>query len=268
MKKTILSILKMIITMFLVFLTPFILPLILKLFLNLKWFSDINEFESIIKIFYNIYPIIYIIITVILLLWFFHKWEDIKNFINNRDFLFNFKEKTLSAKTKIEEEINEDASKKQMIKEIKAENKENDSKNAIQEAKELLSVGNTVTNAKCEQCNKNELESENRNLRYYAAYNIINLETKSLLHVIYNDKRMKTDSFKSKIIQGYTKRNKKNIKFNKKDINKVATSKYEAIYEGLKFLNIIEHSEDNSEIRLTTEGKEFVERYIEKKGEV
>lgn len=44
------------------------------------------------------------------------------------------------------------------------------------------------------------------------------------------------------------------------NINKEAG---ETIFNGLKFLNIIEPSENNSEIMLTNEGKKFVEEYIE-----
>lgn len=51
MKKTIISILKIIPTFLLIFLTPFILPLLLKFFLWKEWFKDIEEFEKIIRMF-------------------------------------------------------------------------------------------------------------------------------------------------------------------------------------------------------------------------
>ena len=121
------------------------------------------------------------------------------------------------------------------------------------------------TQEKCKECNKKELEEENSRLRDFAAYNMINTEAKSLLHIIYNEKYIDTDKFKSKIIQGYKKRNKKNIKFTKKEIDKIARNKYDAIFDGLKFLNIIEPSEDDKTIKLTQDGKKFVEKYIEKK---
>ena len=94
---------------------------------------------------------------------------------------------------------------------------------------------------------------------------MINTEAKSLLHIIYNEKYIDTDKFKSRIIQGYKKRNKKNVKFAKKEIDKIARNKYDAIFDGLKFLNIIEPSEDDKTIKLTQDGKKFVEKYIEKK---
>ena len=94
---------------------------------------------------------------------------------------------------------------------------------------------------------------------------MINAEAKSLLHIIYNEKYIEKDKFKSRIIQGYKKRNKKNIKFSKKEINKIARNKYDTIYDGLKFLNIIEPSEDDKIVKLTEKGRNFVEKYIEKK---
>ena len=267
MKKTICSILKMIVTTLLIFVTPFILPLLLKLFLKLKCFEDVDEFKNIINIFNNFYIIIFIIITIIILLWFFHKWEDIKTIIKNGGFSLNLSKDQISVNMKVAEEVNKSNETIKIMSDMKTENKEVDSKNAVQEVKQQLSLikQHNKLKEKCKECNREEIESENRNLRFFAAYNIINVETKSLLHSIYNEKYIKADNFKSRIIQGYTKRNKKNIKFSKKDINKIANSKYEAIYEGLKFLNIIEPSEDDKDIKLTNEGKIFVEKYIERK---
>ena len=150
---------------------------------------------------------------------------------------------------------------------MQTENKEIDSRSTVQEVKQQLSLikERDKLKEKCKECNRDEIENENRNLRFFAAYNILNVETKSLLHSIYNEKYIKAYNFKSRIIQGYTRRNKKNIKFSKTDINKIANSKYVTIYEGLKFLNIIEPSEDDKDIKLTTECKIFVEKYIEKK---
>ena len=75
-------------------------------------------------------------------------------------------------------------------------------------------------------------------------------------------------SYKKAIEKINKKRNKKNIKLARQDINKIAQNKYDTIYDGLKFLNIIEPSEDDTIIKLTKEGKEFVEKYIEKEEEV
>lgn len=258
------SIFKLGITIVIIFLAPFILPLFFKVLIHYNIFSSVDEFRNIISTFFNFYSIAYMVLVLILMMWFFHKWDHIKEYLKNHDITFSLKDKELSTKTVVQEII-ENNEKKKIMKEIKTETKENDSKNIMKQAKEQLLLSFNNDNQKCEKCNKDELENENRNLKYFAAYNIINLETKNLLHFIYYEKTMRTDNFKSKIIQGYKKRNKNNIKFSKKDIDKVAKSKYETIYEGLKFLNIIEPSEDDKEIRLTTEGKEFVRKYIEQK---
>lgn len=257
---------KAIATMIIVFITPFILPSILKLLINNNFFENIEEFNETIKIFYNPYSIIYIVITIILLLWFFHKWEDIKKFIDSHDFFLNIGGKQFSTNKRVEEELKDSNDKIGIIKEINVDSKETDSANTIKEMKNQLGLTkNKTKDIKCKECNKEELETENINLRYYAAYNLINLETKSLLHVIYNEKYIEFDKFKKEIIEGYKKRNKHNRKFSKQDIDKIADSKYETIYEGLKFLNIIEPSEDDKELKLTKEGKKFVEKYIEKR---
>lgn len=259
----ILNILKMIITFILIFITPFILPLLLKVFLNWHWFESIDEFSNIIKIFYSVYPIIYSVITLLLLLWFFHKWEDIKEFLNNHDLSLGFKNGMISSKAK-DEVLEESNNKKEFINEIK-EKRKVDNESIKQEIKKQLGITaqNGKTN-KCIECDKEELKEENTKLRYFAAYNIINVDTRSVLHIIYNEKYMETDKFKNKIIRGYKNRNRKNVKFTKKDLQRIANNKYETIFEGLKFLNIIEPSEDDKIIKLTKVGKEFVEKYIEK----
>lgn len=265
MKDFCISILKMIITMILIFITPFILPLFFKMFLNLKWFESIEEFTNVTKLFYSAYPVIYIIITLALMLWFFHKWTDIKDFFNSRDWTFGYGDKIISAKIKAEEVIKESDNKKEFVSNMKQNNKTINSDSIIDEIKTQLGMAK-ISNKKdvCQECKKDELEKENNKLRYFAAYNMINIETKSLLHIIYNEKYVNIEKFKSQIIQGYKRRNKKNVKFTGKELSKIANNKYETIYEGLKFLNIIEPSEDDKIVKLTREGKEFVKEYIEK----
>lgn len=137
---------------------------------------------------------------------------------------------------------------------MSADLSDNIMKNNMKSVLENKKIGNDNLN----------LKNENSDLRFFAAYNIINADVKSLLHIIYNEKFIEMDKFKSKIIQGFKSRNKNNIKMNRKTMNKYAKNKYDTIYKGLKFLNIIEPSEDDKEIRLTKEGKEFVKKYIEK----
>lgn len=260
--------LKMILTILIIFAIPFVLPIMFKILVKLGAFANIEEFKNIIDVFNNKYTLIYIGIGIIILYCFFHGWNDLKTTI--RDMFkglkgsFQFGDKTISFET-AQEAVKDSSEQKNFIKMISQENKSIDSESTMQEIKAELGIGSKPKNKECKECNKNELQEENAKLRNFAAYNMLNIEARSLLHVIYNENYIETDKFKSRIIQGYKRRNKKNVKITKSDINKIAENKYDSIYEGLKFLNIIEPSEDDKTIKLTKEGKKFVEKYIEKK---
>ena len=264
MKELFVSVLKMIVVILIVFTIPFIFPVLLKFFLYYKVFESVDEFEKIINIFNNMYIFAYIGLGIGILLWFFKKWNIIRDVFKNFNFSITFGDKKIMAEH-VKAEIEDINQQKEVIKKITKETS-SDSENAINETKALLGIdkGKNAKN-KCKECNKNELEEENDKLREFATYNMINAEAKSLLHIIYNEKYIEKDKFKSRIIQGYKKRNKKNIKFSKKEINKIARNKYDTIYDGLKFLNIIEPSEDDKIVKLTEKGRNFVEKYIEKK---
>lgn len=264
MKEFFKSLLKMIIAIITIFMIPFIPSVILKVFINFHFFIDIDEFKNMMTIFNNIYVISYIVIGIIILLWFFHKWSDIKNIIQNMNFSIAVGDKKISAEH-IREEMKNIDEQKEFINKIAKQNNNNESANIIKEVKSKLGISKDKGNKKCKECNKEELKEENEQLRYFATYNVINTEARILLHMMYNEKFVARNTFKSKIIQGYKKRNKRNIKFTKKEINKIAENKYDTIFEGLKFLNIIEPSEDDQILKLTQNGKKFVEKYIEKK---
>ena len=179
------------------------------------------------------------------------------------NFSISFGDKKITAEH-MQQEMNDINSQKEFLENIKDEN---GNSNIVlkEEVKEKLGIGMSKEAKKCEKCNKENLERENSKLREFATYNVINTDAKSILHTIYNENYIDSNIFKSRIIQGYKKRNRKNIKFNKKDIDKIAQNKYITIFEGLIFLNIIEPSEDDKIIKLTKYGKQFVEKYIEKK---
>lgn len=261
----------MIIAVIFIFILPFMLPLLLKLFINCKIFKDVEEFKSIVEIFNNIYPIVYILLGIVILLWFFHKWEDIKDFFSSMDYDFDLKEKKLSAKHRVKEELAEIDKSQEFIQQMNKEDKSIDIDSTQQEIKLKLGIiskdSEDLLKTKCKDCNFEELKEEISKLRNFATYNMINKDTKILLHVIYNDNYIETKRFKERIIKGYKRRNRRNVKISHKDINDIAEKRYQTIYEGLKFLNILEPSEDDKEIKLTNEGKKFVEKYIESEQE-
>lgn len=266
--KIIWAILKMIFTMLIIFVIPFVLPIMFKILVKLGIFINIEEFEKIIGIFNNIYTLIYIGAGVIILFYFFHGWDNfkltVKDILKGLKGSLQFGDKTISFET-AKEEIKDIKEQRQFIDMLSNENKTADSENSMSEMKQLLGISkNNGKNIKCDECNKNEIQEENMKLRNFATYNMLNKEARDLLHIIYCEKYIPINQFRSRIIQGYKRRNKRNVKIAKKDIDKIARNKYNTIYEGLKFLNIIEPSEDDETIKLTQEGKKFVEKYIEK----
>lgn len=261
-------VLKTIVTILVVFSVPFIIPLFLKLLLNLGAFENLDELKEIIGIFNNKYTLIYIGIGIILIAIYFHKWDGFKDI--TLDLLKGMKLKvehgdnSLSAEL-AKAEVHESEKKKEAVIEIIDSNKDLDTTLFNKEVRQALGIQRNKNNdTKCSECDKIEVEEENVKLRNFAAYNMLNRDARIALHVIYNENYMKKEEFKKQIIQGYKKRNKKNIKLARQDINKIAKNKYDTIYDGLKFLNIIEPSEDDTIVKLTKEGKKFVEKYIEK----
>lgn len=264
------KLIKFILQTIFIFSVPFIIPAICKILIKLGLFDSISELKEIVSVFNNWNTMLYIAIGVAIFIYWFCRWESVKEFVRNRDFLFNFKEKTVSANKTNVEELNRADEQKKFINKITEENKIKNSDTTIQEMKNMLGISKKMNDNYCTECNENKsiLEKEVIKLRDFATYNIINTDAKTLLHIIYNENYIETDKFKSRIIQGYKRRNRRNQKFSKKDVNKIARNKYETIYDGLKFLNIIEPSEDDKVIRLTKEGKEYVKKYIEQEEEV
>ena len=196
MKDFFISVLKMMIVILIIFIIPFLLPLILKLFLKINVFVDVSEFKDIANIFNNMYIFIYILLGIGILLWFFHEWSTIKEIIKNMNFSFTFGNNKISAEH-VREEMDNINQQKEFINKISKE-VNNDSENTINEAKLLLGIDKrNNTKKECKECNKGELEEEISKLRDFATYNMINTEAKSLLHIIYNEKYIDTDKFKS-----------------------------------------------------------------------
>lgn len=263
------AILKITVTILLVFSLPFLIPIMFKILIHFGIFNGIEEIKNIFSVFNNKYTLIYICIGAGLILFYFHKWGGLKDtvigFMKGLKASYSHGDRTISVET-AKEEMNDIRAHKEFMNELIGDNKTLDSKNSIEEMQQKLGISKIeAEKSKCIECNKLEIQEENVKLRNFATYNMLNKEAKDLLHIIYCEKYIPINQFRSRIIQGYKKRNKKNVKIAKKDIDKIAKNKYNTIYDGLKFLNIIEPSEDDETIKLTQEGKKFVEKYIEKK---
>lgn len=257
------NIIKIVVVILMIFSVPFILPSILKLLIKIKWFNNIQEFLNYFNIFTNKYVIIYLGIGILLFLGNFGNLSK-----NAKEILNKIKEMNLeigsnkaSFKFEAEKALEESKKEKEIANSLEVIDKpEENQKSILEELKEInnrqtkLEAFNTKTTF-CSDCDFNRIKEENYKFRNFAAYNILNQEAKTLLHIMYNEKYIEADRFKKDIIKGYKKRNKNNIKFSNKDINKIANNKYDTIFNGLKFLNIIEPSEKDTEIILTPEGK-------------
>ena len=269
------NIIKLLLMIALIFSFPFILPSILNLFIKMNWFSSLEEFLNYFNIFSNKYVIIYLAIGILLFLSSFGKiGNTLKQVVCKIKKLdLDFKGNKISAE--LENTImRESAEVRDFSKKLgNTYNPEEDRENIIEHIKSIqgpTQLRMEVANQKelCKKCDSQKLKEENDKLRHFAAYNIMNRETKMLLHIIYNEKYIEAERFKKEIISGYKKKNKNNANLSHKNINKLANNKYETIFNGLKFLNIIEPSENDNDIQLTSNGKRFVEEYIEDKEEI
>ena len=250
---------------------PIILPIILKILINLRLFDNIDEFSEYLSIFLNNYIIIFILIGIALFIGFYT--NEIKNFFKSiKKIYLKSGEKEASFEREILEKSKEEKEFTKELNEGKREDAIEIQKNIIKEIRKIktsdeneqLTIAGYPIN-KCKDCNIKEIEEENNKLRNFATYNIINKETRTLLEEIYDEKYITSKKFKKIIVEGYKRRNRKNIKLSNKNIDKIANNKFESIYNGLKFLNIIEPSENDEIIRLTQKGIDFVKKYIDKK---
>lgn len=254
-----------------IFTFPFILPLILKFLIEIKCFTNLEDFQKYFNIFENKYVIIWLGIGMLLFLGSFGKMAEKLKEITQKisELRFEFGEKKASVKFDSAAILEESTQKKKIAEKMKdIDNPEDNQKIILEELKNIKNSQLTIKEVYsdkylCKNCDSNKIKEENKKLRNFATINIINKETRTLLHIIYNEKYIEAEKFKSNIIKGYKRRNKNNAKLSNKNINQLANNKYETIFNGLKFLNIIEPSENNSEIMLTNEGKKFVEEYIE-----
>jgi hypothetical protein len=252
--------LKYIICILIIVAFPFIFPLITRFLIHIQLYTDIKEFKRYIEIFFNWYFILLLFLGVISVYFIVCDKDKLIRWLEKRNFLVKYKDTSIESKSV--EMIDESDKKKKFVDNLNSDNKI-DPKSIIQEMKEELK-DNKKRKKASKEINIEEIQNENNNLRFYSAYNIINKKTKELLNIIYFDKSMKLELFKSKLIDSFKSRNKKNKNLTKAQINVYAINKYETIKEGLQYLNIIEISDDDKTITLTQYGKEFVEKYIEK----
>lgn len=263
MKDIIIKIIKNIFCILLVIILPFSFPLVARFFIHIHLYVDLDEFKNYIEIFCNKNFLMILIPSAILVYITVCNKNKLKEWLQTRDFSLKFKDAELTSK--MAELINESTKKKNFISNLNAKE---DNKLVTQGVQEELQLGKKGENKPVYKYKYEDeyriLENENDKLRFFSAYNIINQKTKELLHIIYCDKNMELETFKNVIIKSFKNRNRKNKNLSIAQKNEYANNKYETIKDGLQFLNIIEISDDNKTVTLTSYGETFVKEYIEK----
>lgn len=93
-------------------------------------------------------------------MWFFHKWESIKEVFSNIDLGFEFGDKKIYTKHRINQEIEESARQKEFVQQISEVNLNNDSENTIKEIRKEFGKSKNKASQKCKECNKEKIEKE------------------------------------------------------------------------------------------------------------
>lgn len=241
----------------LVLLLPFIYPIFAKVLIKIGAFKEIDEISKSISIFKEFYWIIISGIVVAIILYFTH----------NKEFL----QKILSSVSSIAVKNGDNELLLKFMQDgYKKEVKDNieDSK---KQAKELLSnlskYGeqlSLVTKIESTENKENreieKIKEERDNMRIFVADRITNKCCKNILKKISSNGKIEVEKFREEL-ENYYKKSIKNIHGKKKEtyiINKV-----NELLSNLKYLNIIEYSEDDNYIILTKDGMEFVNSCLE-----
>lgn len=150
------------------------------------------------------------------------------------------------------------------IKHAEAIVKENFSKKAKEvkeEAREELINGETKSqNINCKECKIEEVIAERESLRYFSAYQVTNKFSREILTHIKNNDKIQVEMFYDDIKEYYEKTIKNMGKSRKQDF---IERKINELLYNLRYLNIIEYTEDDTYIILTKNGEEFVKGYEE-----
>lgn len=138
-----------------------------------------------------------------------------------------------------------------------------DSKQEMKE--QIQNVDRQKVLEKCEKCKIEEVISERESFRFFSAYQVTNKYSRELLKqvMLQNQSQILIESFAGSIKEYYMK-TIKNMGKNKRE--EFATKKVQELIYNLRYINIIELSEDGNFIILTETGKEFVKGYNEEVG--
>lgn len=226
---------------------PFIYTITANVLIRCGIIESIEQLEKCNQIFKNFNIIIIIAFAILIMYESKVSISDIINRISaNFDFLYKKGDSEFQIKhidNKIHDyEINK------MAKEIK------------EEAQEQIIKGDVKKNNNCDNCEIeiNEIISERESLRYFSAYQITNKYSRELLKTIKNNDRIEIETFKYNMVEYYEKTIRNMGKKRKQEFIK---KKIEELLYNLRYLNIIEYTEEGKFIILTQNGDEFVKGY-------
>jgi len=130
-----------------------------------------------------------------------------------------------------------------------------------EEAREELVKGESKNlNTNCEECKIEEVMAERESLRYFSAYQVTNKFSRDVLIHIKNNEKIQVEIFYDTIKEYYEK-NIRNMRKSRKQ--EFIERKINELLYNLRYLNIIEYTEDDAYIILTRNGEEFVKGYEE-----
>lgn len=221
---------------------PFIFPIIANFLIYFNILDNIAQLGYYINIFKYFY--ILIIVEIVLL---YYNESDVNFFAFISDFINNINVDAEKGDTRVHISIKNET--KKMSNDLKEQTKSLlDNKNLLEENQHL-----------CNDC-KNEIIAERESLRYFAAYQITDEYVQNLLILIKNNGKISVKAFRDGIEKYFEK---KYHYINKNKKQKIILRKIDNLLYNLKYINIIEFTEDNRDIILTQNGEEFVKGLYE-----
>lgn len=250
-KKNILEKIEFVLTIigcvFIVFMIPFIYTIFANVLIELGAIESIEQLENCNKIFK--YFNIIIIVSLAILIMYESKVsvsDIIQRIANNFDFSYK---KGDSEITVTHTETLREKNITKIAREVKEEAHD-----------EIIKGESTDEINKCQECKILEVIEERESLRYFSAYQVTNKYSRELLKFIKNNDKIDKEIFRNNLIEYYDK-NIRNM--GKKRKQEFISRKIDEVLYNLRYLNIIEYTEDDKYIILTQNGIEFVKGYEE-----
>ena len=127
-------------------------------------------------------------------------------------------------------------------------------------AREEILEEKNISNMKCEECELTNIAEERESLRFFSAYRITNQFSRELLKKIIDNDKIELNRF-IQSLEEYYKKTIRNMGKRKKE--EFIERKINELLFDLRYLDLIEYTEDDQYIILTQKGIEFVKGYME-----